>query len=357
LRGEPAYFSDFGRNTHFPRAPIALAEGLRAASSFPILLGGEVLGIIEFFSREMPPRDPDLLNMMSAIDSQLGQFMERKRAEEALQQAHTELSHLTRVTTLGELTASIAHEINQPLSAVLTNANASLRWLAGDSPNLDETREAIRRVIRDGSRANEIVGRIRALARKALPQPGWLDLNQAIWEITAILRSEIHRSRVSLQTQLATNLPALWGDRIQLQQVGQAKCAPGSRLRLRLAHPRTRKRSTIGSSPKTLLPDSIRTIRKDHKDHKDRKDLTQSRRRLISPFSYVGQGRKGAKVRTKTGIAAKNAKRGNHDARRQAASFTFYFSPLTFHPLPFAPLREFFSVFAEPPAKLGSVVF
>jgi PAS domain S-box-containing protein len=219
LRGEPAYFSDFGRDTHFPRAPIALAEGLRAASSFPILLGGEVLGVIEFFSREMRPPDPDLLNMMSAIDSQLGQFMERKRAQEALQQAQTELSHLTRVTTLGELTTSIAHEINQPLAAVLTNANASLRWLAGDSPNLDETREAIRRVIRDGSRASEIIDRIRALARKALPQPGWLDLNQAIWEITAMLRGEIHRSRVSLQTQLATNLPALWGDRIQLQQV------------------------------------------------------------------------------------------------------------------------------------------
>jgi len=219
LSREPAYFSDFGRDTDFPRAPIAMAEGLHAASAFPILLGGEVLGVIEFFSREMRPPDPDLLNMMSAIDSQIGQFIERKRAEEALQQAQAELSHLSRVTTLGELTASIAHEINQPLAALLTNANAGLRWLAGDSPNLDETREAIRRIMRDGNRATEIIGRIRALVRKAAPQPGWLDLNQAIREITAMLRGELHRSRVSLQTQLATNLPALWGDRIQLQQV------------------------------------------------------------------------------------------------------------------------------------------
>jgi signal transduction histidine kinase len=196
-----------------------MAEGLHAASAFPILLAGEVLGVIEFFSREMRPPDPDLLNMMSAIDSQVGQFIERKRAEEALQQAQAELSHLTRVTTLGELTASIAHEINQPLAAVLTNANAGLRWLAGDSPNLNETREAIGRIMRDGKRATEIIGRIRALARKAVPQPGWLDLNQAIWEITAMLRGELHRNRVSLQTQLATNLPALWGDRIQVQQV------------------------------------------------------------------------------------------------------------------------------------------
>jgi PAS domain S-box-containing protein len=219
LSREPAYFSDFGRDANFPRAPIAMAEGLHAASAFPILLGGEVLGVIEFFSREMRPPDPDLLNMMSAIDSQVAQFIERKRAEEALQQAQAELSHLSRVTTLGELTASIAHEINQPLAALLTNANASLRWLAGDSPNLDETREAIRRIMRDGNRATEIIGRIRALARKALPQPGWLDLNQTIWEITAMIRGELHRNRVSLRTELATSLPALWGDRIQLQQV------------------------------------------------------------------------------------------------------------------------------------------
>jgi signal transduction histidine kinase len=218
LSREPAYFSDFGC-ANFPRTPMAATEGLRAACAFPIVLGGEVLGVIEFFSREMRPADAGLLDMMATIDSQLGQFIERKRAEEALQQAQAKLSHLTRVTTLGELTASIAHEINQPLAAVVTNANAGLRWLAGDPPNLDETREAIRRIIRDGKRADEIIGRIRALARKAPPQPGWLDLNQTIREITAMLRGELHRHRVSLQTQLANNLPALWGDRIQLQQV------------------------------------------------------------------------------------------------------------------------------------------
>jgi PAS domain S-box-containing protein len=219
LSRESAYFSDFGREANFPRAPMAAAEGLHAACAFPILLSGEVLGVIEFFSREMRPPDADLLNMMATIDSQLGQFIERKRAEEALQQAQAELSHLTRVTTLGELTASIAHEINQPLAAVVTNANASLRWLAVDSPNLYEARKAIRRIIRDGKRADEIIGRIRALARKAPQQPGWLDLNQTIGEIIAMLRGELHRHRVSLLTQLANNLPALWGDRIQLQQV------------------------------------------------------------------------------------------------------------------------------------------
>jgi signal transduction histidine kinase len=126
---------------------------------------------------------------------------------------------VTRVTTLGELTATIAHEINQPLAAVVTNANASLRWLAGDSPNLTEASAAIRRIIRDGKRADEIIGRIRALAKKAPPQKDWLDLNETIGEVIAMARSEARRTSVSLQTQLANDLPLILGDRIQLQQV------------------------------------------------------------------------------------------------------------------------------------------
>jgi PAS domain S-box-containing protein len=144
---------------------------------------------------------------------------EQKRAEEALQKAQTELAHVTRVTTLGELTASIAHEINQPLAAVVTNANASLRWLSRDSPNLAETREAIRRIIRDGNRASEIIARIRALAKKAPPKKDWLDLNETIGEVVAMARSEVQRNRVLLQTKLANDLPLILGDKIQLQQV------------------------------------------------------------------------------------------------------------------------------------------
>jgi PAS domain S-box-containing protein len=143
----------------------------------------------------------------------------RKQAEEALSKAQAELAHVTRVTTLGELTASIAHEINQPLAAVVTNANAGLRWLSGDSPNFAETREAIRRIIRDGNRAGEIIGRIRALAKKAPPKEAWLDLNETIGEVIAMARSEVQRNRVLLQTNLANDLPLIWGDKIQLQQV------------------------------------------------------------------------------------------------------------------------------------------
>ena len=143
----------------------------------------------------------------------------RKQAEEAVSKAQAELAHVMRVTTLGEMTASIAHEINQPLAAVVTNANAGLRWLSGDSPNLAETREAIHRIIRDGNRASEIIGRIRALAKKAPPKKDWLDLNETIDEVVAMARSEVQRNRVLLQTNLANDLPLIFGDKIQLQQV------------------------------------------------------------------------------------------------------------------------------------------
>jgi PAS domain S-box-containing protein len=144
---------------------------------------------------------------------------ERKRAEEALQKAQAELAQVARVATLGELTASIAHEINQPLAAVVTNANASLRWLSRDSPNLDEACEAIRRIIRDGNRAGEVISRMRALFKKASAAKERLDINEAIEEVVILAQSEVRRNRVSLQTQLANDLPLILGDRIQLQQV------------------------------------------------------------------------------------------------------------------------------------------
>src|SRR5260370_24661732 len=110
-------------------------------------------------------------------------------------------------------------KFNQPLAAVVTNANASLRWLSGESPNLAEAREAIRRIIRDGNRGGEIIGRIRALAKKAPPKKDWLDLNETIDEVVAMARSEVQRNRVLLQTNLANDLPSIFGDKIHLQQV------------------------------------------------------------------------------------------------------------------------------------------
>jgi signal transduction histidine kinase len=214
---QPAYIADVVHDANFSRASIAGREGLHAAFAFPILLGGDVLGVVEFFSREIRQPERELLNMMATIGSQMGQFIERKRAEDALHHAQMELAHVARVATLGEMTASIAHEINQPLAAVVNNASACVRWLAAQ--NLESARESAARVIADGHRAGEIIGRIRALAKKAPPHKDWLDVNETIREVIALVRSEVQRNGVALETQLLDGVPPILADRIQVQQV------------------------------------------------------------------------------------------------------------------------------------------
>jgi PAS domain S-box-containing protein len=214
---EPAVIADVVHDPDFLRAPVAGREGLHAAFGIPILLAGEVLGVMEFFSREVRQPDRDLINVMATIGSQIGQFIERKRAEDALHRAQAELAHVTRVATLGELTASIAHEINQPLAAVVNNATACVHWLAAQ--NLEAARESAEFVIADGHRAGEIIARIRAFAKKAPSRKDWVDVNETILEVLALARSQVQSNGVSLRTRLGEDLPPILGDRIQLQQV------------------------------------------------------------------------------------------------------------------------------------------
>ena len=162
---------------------------------------------------------PILWNGAPAIEVIVRDVRERKRAEQALQQSNTELARVTRIATMGELTASIAHEINQPLGAVVTNGNAALRWLAGQPPNLEEVREAIERTIREATRASDVIGRIRALLQKTPPQMERLDVNAVIREVLTLADSELLKCGVTVQTELAADVPAVLGDRVQLQQV------------------------------------------------------------------------------------------------------------------------------------------
>jgi signal transduction histidine kinase len=217
LSRKPRYISDLVREANFQRTPVAARERLHAAFGFPILLGGEVLGVIEFFSREIRQPDQELLATLATIGSQIGQFIERKRAEEALLRAQSELAHVTRVATLGETTASIAHEINQPLGAIVNNANACLRWLTAG--NVAEARQSAELIRADARRAGEIINRIRSFAKKASPQKDWMDINHAIRDVIALARSEVERNRVALETELSDDLPLVFADRIQLQQV------------------------------------------------------------------------------------------------------------------------------------------
>ena len=141
----------------------------------------------------------------------------RKRAEDSLHDAQANLARIARLTTMGELTASIAHEVNQPLAAVVTNANACLRWLDRASPDLDEARDAIRRIIRDGNRGSEVIARIRAILNKEPKAKEKLDINDVVRETIALTR--VYLQGASLQTELSPALPGVLADRVQLQQV------------------------------------------------------------------------------------------------------------------------------------------
>jgi C4-dicarboxylate-specific signal transduction histidine kinase len=151
---------------------------------------------------------------------------DRKRAEDKLRaseqrslDAQMELAHVTRVTTLGELAASIAHEVNQPLAAVVANAEASLRWLDRGTPDVNAARRSMEWVIEDGNRASEVIGRIRALVNKTEIEKVLLDINDLVGEAVALVQRELISHQVSLRMELAPALPMITGDRVQLQQV------------------------------------------------------------------------------------------------------------------------------------------
>jgi PAS domain S-box-containing protein len=144
---------------------------------------------------------------------------ERTRSEEALRQAKADLAHVNRVTTMGELTASLAHEIKQPIAAAITDANTCVRWLGRDQPDLAEAREAASRIIKDATRAADIISRVRLLFKKGTPQQELVDVNEVIGEMTVLLRSEATAHSISVRTELAEGLPQVMGDRMQLQQV------------------------------------------------------------------------------------------------------------------------------------------
>ena len=153
------------------------------------------------------------------VSSAIRDISERKQAEQALQKVQQELARVTRVATLGELTASLAHEINQPLGAVVTNGSASLRWLGANPPNLEEAREAIARTIDEANRASEVIKKTRTLLQKSSPEMRMLDMNGIIREVLVLSGTELLRSGVIVHCELAADVPAVRGDHVQLQQV------------------------------------------------------------------------------------------------------------------------------------------
>jgi signal transduction histidine kinase/ligand-binding sensor domain-containing protein len=173
-------------------------------------------GIYRVRVRSIQERSKQLALINTELEAQIA---ERQQAEEALRQAQAELAHASRVSSLGELTASLAHEVKQPIAATITNANTCLRWLSRDQPDLEKARAAASRIAQDGRRADEIVNRVRLLFKKGTLQRELVDLNEIIREMILLLHSEATQFGVLVRTELAAGLPQVMADRVQLQQV------------------------------------------------------------------------------------------------------------------------------------------
>jgi PAS domain S-box-containing protein len=199
----------------FAAVVLAIAEGRTSMESETVMrtLAGDRLAVL--FTVTFPPEPGRLDSVLISIMD----VTERNRTQEALQQAQDQLAHVARVTTLGELTASIAHEVNQPLAAIVTNGQACLRWLGHDPPHLGEARGAVKRIVSDADRAGEVIRRVRDLSRKTVPQKARLSLNEVVNDVVLLVRREVLTHRVSLRLELAPALPSVLGDRVQLQQV------------------------------------------------------------------------------------------------------------------------------------------
>src|SRR5467141_739252 len=223
-RREPVIVTDILRDPLWePYRGVAEPYGFRACWSTPILAhSGRTLGSFAMYYREPRSPSPAETRALEMANHLGGIAIERKLAREErerLRQAQADLAHINRVTTMGELTASLAHEIRQPIAAALINAKTCLRWLTRDHPDLEEARAAASRIVKDATRAADIISRTRLLFKKSIPQQELVDVNEAIREMIVLLRSEATRYNITVRMELAGDLPRIMGDRVQLQQV------------------------------------------------------------------------------------------------------------------------------------------
>jgi C4-dicarboxylate-specific signal transduction histidine kinase len=199
---------------------LALGHRLRACWSTPILSSASnVLGTFAIYYREPRSPTPQEHDLIEQITHLASIALEREQAEEALRQAQADLAHVSRVTTMGELTASIAHEVNQPLTAVVNNANACLELLPHGPADLQEVREALTEIVDDTNRASAVITRVRQLAKKAPFERTRLHLKDVIADVLALARYECATRQTTIRPELAEDLPLVLGDRVQLQQV------------------------------------------------------------------------------------------------------------------------------------------
>jgi signal transduction histidine kinase len=193
--------------------------GVRTCLLVPLLKDDEMVGIITLARKQVQPFTDKQISLFRDFAAQATIALESTRLERQYREAQMALAHANRVATMGQLTASIAHEVNQPITAAVTYALAARRWLSAAPPDFGEVNEAIAGIIKEGDRASEVIGRIRALIKNAPPRKDALSINDTILEVVALTRGEAANNSVLVRTQLAEGLPPVQGDRVQLQQV------------------------------------------------------------------------------------------------------------------------------------------
>jgi C4-dicarboxylate-specific signal transduction histidine kinase len=183
------------------------------------MIDDTVFVIFELYSNHTGPVDQTVMAAVVKLGELLGDIMLRRRSELALRAAHSELARVSQFSAMGVMTASIGHEIRQPLAAMVAHANAGLRWIAKSPPDLDEAGESLKSIVKEGQRTSDILETVRAMFRKENQEVAAIDVNELIGEVLEFVRNEVQKQRVSVQTELAHQLPQVFGNRIQLQQV------------------------------------------------------------------------------------------------------------------------------------------
>jgi C4-dicarboxylate-specific signal transduction histidine kinase len=220
----PVHIADLAADpAYLQRVPtiVALVEGVggRTYLIVPMLQEEELIGAIAMLRERVQPFTDKQIDLFTDFAAQAAIALQSTRRERQYREVQTALAHANRVATIGQLTASIAHELKQPLAAVVMSGNAGLRWLTMQPPDIGEAKSSVERMIKDTHRASDIIGGLQDLTRKTAPRKEAFDLNEAILEVTALTHGEAVRNGVTVRPQLAHQLPRITGDRVQLQQV------------------------------------------------------------------------------------------------------------------------------------------
>ena len=215
----PLWAEDLASLSDFVGVEKAKAAGFKSSLTVPITIDDDVFAIFEMYSTYVLPSNQTMMAAVAKLGRLLGDILVRKRSDLALRAAHSELARVSQFSAMGVMTASIGHEIRQPLAAIVTGAHAGLRWIARSPPNVDEAKQTLKNIVQEGQRASDILDTIRAMFKRDSKETVPIDVNSLIADVLELVQSEVRKQKVSIETELADRLPEVSGNRIQLQQV------------------------------------------------------------------------------------------------------------------------------------------